>query len=492
MRGCLKLFAACLTVVCSSSIFAASAYRTSFPLPAVGKSFSGAAVTLRTWQASEPEFQKIAAAGFRYIRMNIWWKNIEPVKGKYAFGSFDTYLAWAQKYGLRLNLIFDTDNPFYGKATAQIVQPFTNYTVACTKHFAGTGILWEMINEPDISGLPVADYMTLEHSAAQAIRSATPDEWLLGPSVSSISIQSVKDYFKACLDAGILNDVDAVTVHPYIHDTPETIAVPFSATRALINSYLGGSAKPLFASEWGYPSFDLPIVLTPKPYTPVLPNLLLDSNAFVSNISWKGWYTKPTATGGVPDPFGGAGATKMDSADWSASTTLGYSGIGQLGALVKGDYYVASVWLRSEGGTQNFTMGLNDHDKITFIIDRTWRRYSFSFVDTDPWNQGRMLQITENGMHNAAWDIYCAQLEHIGQLTPAVIDKAQRSLQGAFMVRAYRACLANKVPYMAMFEWIETTASPGCGMNHADGTPYPAYSSWKHYYDTTVTPPPAQ
>lgn len=486
MRGFFKFTASSVLVLATAAALANNSYRTNYPLPTVGKSFSGASVTLKTWQASDAEFQKIAAAGFKYVRLNIWWKYIEPVKGSYVFTSYDNYAAWAGKYGLRLNLIFDHSNALYGSDIPTITQPFANYAAACTTHFAGQGVLWEMINEPDVAGLAVADYMTLEHAAAGAVRAVTPDEYLLGPSVSSIVLPSAQAYLQGCLDAGILNDVDAVTVHPYIHDTPETITVPFSRTRALINSYPGGSTKPLFASEWGYPSSELPIYLTPKPYTNALPNILVDSNNFASNTSWRGWYVKPNVITGIADPVGGNNATRMLTADWSGNVSLGYSGIGQFGSLVRGDYYVASVWLRSTGTVQTMTIGLNDHDKISFTIGPAWARYSFSFIDVDPWSQGRALQITEATQNNPAWDIYGAQLEHVGQLTPAIVDTAQRNLQGQFLIRAYRACLANQVPYFSLYEWIENPAAPGCGMNKVDGTPYPAYTTWVNYYHAIV------
>ncbi|MFX4887749.1 hypothetical protein ABTB91_20145, partial [Acinetobacter baumannii] len=81
-------------------------------------------------------------------------------------------------------------------------------------------------------------------------------------------------------------------------------------------------------------SMGLPIVLTPRPYTNGLPNILADSNNFSSNTSWKGWYLKPTFLTGISDPVGGFNATRMLTADYSTSAGLGYSGIVQLGTLV--------------------------------------------------------------------------------------------------------------------------------------------------------------
>ena len=122
-------------------------------------------------------------------------------------------------------------------------------------HFQGHGILWEIWNEPN-GGFwkpkaNVADYAALALAAAKAIRAAAPGEAVIGPATSGVDLQFVEGCFKA----GLLDWWDAVSVHPYRQEGPESAAADYLKLRALIARYAPkGKSIPIISGEWGYSS----------------------------------------------------------------------------------------------------------------------------------------------------------------------------------------------------------------------------------------------
>ena len=90
-------------------------------------------------------------------------------------------------------------------------QAFTNYAAASAAHFAGTGVIWELWNEPDNWGISASDYMTLANQVIPAMRTADPNCTIIGATVwgGNTSFQTT------CYRQGLLNLVNAVSLHPY-------------------------------------------------------------------------------------------------------------------------------------------------------------------------------------------------------------------------------------------------------------------------------------
>lgn len=468
----------------SALSLAESDYRTRYPLPTLTP-LDGAGVNVRSATLTEADVRNIAKAGFKYVRMDLWWTNVEYFKGRFNFSFWDKVMKWTQANGLRVNFVLNAGNIHY---TATSMTPpqstaaqraFVQYAVSSVNRYKGRGVLWEILNEPDGSSLTAEQYAELAHRVSQGIRRLAPDEWILGPSISSISNPKALAYLQTCLEKGLLKDVDAVSVHPYNWNAPETMLRAFDGLRAMLAKH-GGRGTPILATEWGYPASGLPAALPPSPYQEGGVNLLPESDAFTS-WTWKGYYTKPALTAGVKDPTGGFNATRVASADFSTAPDSGFSGLGKLGRLQKDHSYTLSVWLRSTAAPLTIYLGLNDSDKIGFVIDNTWKRYSFTLTNRDKWNQGRMFQIWESTVNNPAWEVYGAQLEDHGYPKSTDLAQSTLGLQGDFLVRSYESCLSAGVPYMVLYEWKESPQAPGCGLNWSDMTPKPAMLAWQRY-----------
>jgi len=203
------------------------------------------------------DLEMIQAAGFRFIRMDFIWEAIEREKGVYQFEAYDQLTAGLEKRGIRALYILDYSNPLYESdrsvRTAEGRQAFARFAAAAAARYRGRGILWELWNEPNIGfWVPqpsVDDYMALAKAVFPAIREADPEALRVAPATSGIPL----DFLEACFRRGLLDLVDAVSVHPYRQSAPESVVPDYQRLRALIARYRPDRPDlPILSGEWGY------------------------------------------------------------------------------------------------------------------------------------------------------------------------------------------------------------------------------------------------
>ncbi len=198
----------------------------------------------------------LANAGFKWVRTDFSWQATETIKGVYDFSPYDRLMKHLRQYHIRPIFILDYGNDLYqhgSPTTPTAVNAFCKWVKAAVTHFRKEGILWEMWNEPNIGFWKpkpnVQQYITLAKAVASAIRETQPQEWFIGPAVSGMD----QEFMKACFQAGLLQDWDAISFHPYRNTNPETAVTDFQAVRSLIQKYARHSKQiPMLASEWGY------------------------------------------------------------------------------------------------------------------------------------------------------------------------------------------------------------------------------------------------
>jgi hypothetical protein len=134
------------------------------------------------------------------------------------------------------------------------------------KHFQGRHILWEIWNEPNgnfWSPKPNAEeYTTLALAACKAMRAADPDATIIGPASAGFPWEFLEHFLRS----GVLEYLDAVSVHPYRDPkrSPETAGTDYRRLRALIDQYAPAAKKdrvPILSGEWGYSSFSHGVTL---------------------------------------------------------------------------------------------------------------------------------------------------------------------------------------------------------------------------------------
>ena len=245
----------------------------------------GVGVNIHFARGHERDLDLIAAAGFKFVRMDFGWAGIEREKGKYDWSAYDELTANLEKRGLRAIYILDYSNALYEetalsknpitgqehKDTAspqhpESVEAFARWAAAAAKHFKDSRIIWEIWNEPNITFWKpkpdVKQYTALALATAKAVREADPNATIIGPATSEVPVKFLEEFFAA----GALAQLDAVSVHPYrsYKKSPETAAEDYAKLRTLIEHYAPTPEKkgmPIISGEWGYSTFGKGVTL---------------------------------------------------------------------------------------------------------------------------------------------------------------------------------------------------------------------------------------
>jgi hypothetical protein len=250
---CIAAVSALFFSVVLSPSYSQNRKRYPLPEPAVPQTLG---VNIHFTDPRPGEMQRLADAGFRWIRMDFSWEGIEREKGRYDFSAYDRLLSALKAHRIRPIYILDYGNRLYEEGaprTPEARAAFARFAAAAVKHFKSQGVLWEMWNEPN-GGFwkPQAnadEYAALALETGKAIREAAPDEWYIGPATSGIDL----NFIEKCFKAGLLSYWDAVSVHPYRNTPPETSASEIRRLQEMIRRYAPpGKRIPVISGEWGY------------------------------------------------------------------------------------------------------------------------------------------------------------------------------------------------------------------------------------------------
>ena len=280
IRFLANLFVAFLvTCVTVKSVTVASAVRADTPgfpdlvLP------EGAGVNIHFTRGHERDLDMIAAAGFKFIRMDFSWGGTERKQSTYNWADYDELTSNLEKRGLRAiynldysNSLYEeaviSKNPINGRERKDVASPqhpgsvaaFARWSAEAARHFAGRRIIWEIWNEPNITFWKpkpdVGQYTTLALATVKAVRDADPGATIIGPATSEVPLKFLDEFFSS----GILANLDAVSVHPYrpYRKGPETAVEDYRKLRELIEQHAPTPAKralPIISGEWGYSTF---------------------------------------------------------------------------------------------------------------------------------------------------------------------------------------------------------------------------------------------
>jgi polysaccharide biosynthesis protein PslG len=229
---------------------------------------SGMGVNIHFTDPKPGEIKMIAAAGFRWVRMDLKWDITERERGQYDFSSYDRLMSELDQYKIRALFILDYGHPLYGgwpPRSEAARQAFARWAVAAARHFSNRGVIWEVYNEPNVKIFwpprpDVDEYIALALAVGRAFRAEVPNEKLIGPAISGIQFS----FLEACFKAGLLEYWSAVSVHPYRQTDPEAAANEYCVLREMIARYRTAADPnrvsvspreiPIISGEWGYSS----------------------------------------------------------------------------------------------------------------------------------------------------------------------------------------------------------------------------------------------
>lgn len=237
---------------------------------------AGVGVNIHFITGHQKDLDMIAEAGFKWVRMDFAWDATESKKGEYNWSTYEELLANLEQRGLRALFILDYSNPLYEDTVIspdpltqaprkntespqrpESVAAFARWSAAAAEHFRGRHVIWEIWNEPNghfWSPNPDAQqYATLALTTCKAIRQAEPQATIIGPASAGFPWEFLETF----LASGVLEYLDAVSVHPYRERQrpPETAGTDYQKLRGLIDKHTPASRKtsvPILSGEWGY------------------------------------------------------------------------------------------------------------------------------------------------------------------------------------------------------------------------------------------------
>jgi len=216
-------------------------------------------VNIEFYRDAHEQADAIAAAGIRWVRIDLAWSASETEPGQYDFRIWDRFLESFEPLGIRVLFILDYGNGLYEEGFPPSTEvgraAFASFAGTAARHFRGRAA-WEIWNEPNLpqywAGAPdPAAYVALARAAAAKIRREDPGAWILGPSLGGDRFDL--PYLEATFALGLLDVVDAVSVHPYGASHPEAATAFYDDVRRLIARYSPARTVPVVVSEWGYP-----------------------------------------------------------------------------------------------------------------------------------------------------------------------------------------------------------------------------------------------
>jgi hypothetical protein len=211
----------------------------------------------------------IAASGAKWLRIDLFWPNVEPSPGTFDWSEPDPVIQGALARGINVLAVPDYTpswEPTPGSPTA-----FAAFMTAAARHYAPMGLhAWEIWNEPNLAGSwgstvnPAAYTATLK-AGYRALKGVDPGAEVvagaLSPAVDAAdrSEMSPTSFVTQMYAAGAAGYFDALSVHP--SSFPDMPTAPDSwntfydlpSLHNLMSGH-GDGAKKIWLTEYGAPT----------------------------------------------------------------------------------------------------------------------------------------------------------------------------------------------------------------------------------------------
>ncbi|WP_268797020.1 hypothetical protein [Pseudomonas huanghezhanensis] len=217
---------------------------------------------------SAKALQMLEAAGVDSVRDDAYWSSAEPRRGLMRIEpAWQAYLSKAQEHHLRPLLVLGYGSPFYDNYAKPRVpavrQAFGNYVQFVTRQLTDSVDFYEIWNEWDkenpVDPAFARDYSLLVEESVRRIRTNERPMVVLAGAVTSQGMDL--GFADRLIESGILEHVDGLSLHPYVHcryeerHTPERWIAWLRWLNADLRT-LAARPVPLYLTEMGWPSND--------------------------------------------------------------------------------------------------------------------------------------------------------------------------------------------------------------------------------------------
>ncbi len=241
-----------------------------------------------------PLMDHVNALDVGWVKTQVSWKLYQPYPDQYSpdrLAELDAFVEAANARGIKVMLNV-AKAPEWSRPTTELDGPpldydlFRQFMQFLAERYQGRVAAYELWNEPNLqrewngSPLNASDVVTLMRAGAEGVRATDLHAILISgaPATTGINdyVAAVDDrvYFRAMLEAGISEYVDAIGVHPYgwgnppessVQDNGSTVPThnnhPSFFFKDTLDDYAAilaeyGVDKQLWATEFGWGSFD--------------------------------------------------------------------------------------------------------------------------------------------------------------------------------------------------------------------------------------------
>ncbi|MFJ7755052.1 GH39 family glycosyl hydrolase [Peribacillus muralis] len=211
------------------------------------------------FNGASPDTVLMKNAGINIARTDLFWSEIEKKRGFYDYAGYDQLTKDLIESGIKPYYILNYSNKLYEKNFSIVTEKgqsaFVDYVDDVTSRYSGYGIVWEIWNEPNLieywdTRPNYKDYSTLLENVSKIIRKNDPTGIIVAPALAGLNGDSLI-WLEEILKRGLLDNIDAISVHPYRSTSPETVIKDYKKLRVLLNKYSKKNFQ-IISGEWGY------------------------------------------------------------------------------------------------------------------------------------------------------------------------------------------------------------------------------------------------
>ncbi len=239
------------------------------PEPHPGRAGRAAVDAALSWLVPPSRFEEgaelLRRAGFSWVRDRLRWGEVEPERGKFAWGHYDHSAAAQTRRGLHVVQVFH-DSPKWARtdgATNRLpddLRDVYRFAQAAAQHFRGRVAAWEVWNEADIPNFlpdPASEYAAFLKAAALGFKAG--DRSL---PITQVSFALPAGRFGESLrENGTAAYYDIYNYHVY--DDPANYAARAQGHIDLLRRS-GAAGRPIWLTEAGMPLHAVNGTLSPE------------------------------------------------------------------------------------------------------------------------------------------------------------------------------------------------------------------------------------
>ncbi len=211
-------------------------------------------------------YELLRKAGIASVRTDAHWAFVERQRDKLALEPhWNDYLRKTQAQGIDSLLILGYGNIHHGDGEKPRSEPvraaYNRYVAFIAQQLRGRVQHYEIWNEWDLENPDdpafTQDYARLVADAAGIIRQQDPDAKVLAGAVTSQGIRS--GFAERLVEAGVMQSVDGISLHPYVHCNRGDQATPEAWIEwldgvALDLSRAANQPVPIYLTEMAWPA----------------------------------------------------------------------------------------------------------------------------------------------------------------------------------------------------------------------------------------------